>query len=331
VRGKWLLIAGTAVLLALAAGALSLLRLRRAPAPAAAQSAPAAASFTGPNVSLPGAIEAVEVVAVPVPVDGKIEKFLVDVGQDVSEGQPLAQIRNSGLESERDASSTELGRERARVSTLESRLIALRLEASRAREVAGRARSERDQADKALQRQQLLYREGAAGKLALDKAQQDFEASQTEFAGLDQVARMAEQRVAEAAKELDTARQTLTDKTRTYEDTVAQVASGDVASPVDGFVIARRGQPGDEVTADMEDLFRIAVNLSLLKVVVQPEPPVLERIRAGQEAVIQIAESPGGIVGKVTGVRDNQVWIEFTSPNPVVKPGMTVQVVIKLT
>ena len=47
--------------------------------------------------------------------------------------------------------------------------------------------------------------------------------------------------------------------------------------------------------------------------------------------MIQIAELPDGIVGKVAEVKDDQVWIEFTSLNPVVKPGMTVQVVIKLT
>jgi multidrug resistance efflux pump len=285
----------------------------------------------GPTVSLPGVIEAAEVVAVPVPIDGTIERFLADVGQNVSEGQPLAQIRNSGLESERETTSVELSRERARVSTMESRLIAMRLEASRAREQAIRARGEVGAAEKKLQRQQLLFSKGAVGKLALDKAQQDFEAAQTDFDQLDQVARMSEQRAAEVTKELDTARQTLDNKTQAYEDATAQVASGEVVSPVDGFVLARRGQPGDEVTIEMEDLFRIAVNLSSLKVMVQPEPPVLERIRPGQEAVIQIAELPEGIVGKVSEVQGNQVWIEFTNTSPIVKPGMTAQVVVKLT
>ena len=73
------------------------------------------------------------------------------------------------------------------------------------------------------------------------------------------------------------------------------------------------------------------MNLTSLRVVVRPPPPVLQKIRPGQEAVIQIAELPDGIVGKVSEVKEDQVWIEFTSLNPAVKPGMTVQVVIKLT
>jgi multidrug efflux pump subunit AcrA (membrane-fusion protein) len=326
-----LLVAGTAAFLALAAGAVYLWWPRRAPAPAAARTAPAAASYTGPTVSLPGVIEAAEVVAVPVPIDGTIERFLADVGQNVSEGQPLAQIRNSELESERETTSAELSRERARVSTMESRLISMRLEASRARERAIGARGEVDAAQKKLQRQQLLFSKGATAKLALDKAQQDFEAAQTDFDQLDQVARMSEQRAAEVTKELDASRQTLDNKTQAYEGATEQVASGEVASPVDGFVLARRGQPGDGVTIEMEDLFRIAVNLSSLKVMVQPEPSVLERIHPGQEAVIQIAELPEGIVGKVSEVQGKQVWIEFTNTSPIVKPGMTAQVVIKLT
>ena len=324
-----MLIAGSVILLAAAAGALSLLRLRHAPAPGASQSAPVT-DYAGPTASLPGTIEAVEVVAVPVPVDGTLETFHVDVGQDVSEGQPLAQIRNSDLESERDAASTDLSRERARVSTLESRLIALRTEASSAREATGRGRSDLDQAGKVLKRQQLLFQAGAAGRLSLEKAQADYDAAQSAFDGLDQIVRMSDQRVAEATKELDTAQRTLTEKTRAHEETAAQVASGEVASPADGLVIARRGQPGDEVTTEMEDLFRIAVNLTSLRVVVRPPPPVLQKIRPGQEAVIQIAELPDGIAGKVSEVKDDQAWIEFTSLNSVVKPGMTVQVVIKL-
>ncbi len=168
------MIGGTVILLAAAAGALSLLRLRHAPSPAASKSAPAT-DYAGPTASLPGTIEAVEVVAVPVPLDGRIETFHADVGQDVSEGQPLAQIRNPDLEAERDAASTDLSRERARVSTLESRLIALRMEASRAREAAGRSRSDLDQAGKALKRQQMLFQAGAAGKLAVEKAQADYD------------------------------------------------------------------------------------------------------------------------------------------------------------
>ena len=81
----------------------------------------------------------------------------------------------------------------------------------------------------------------------------------------------------------------------------------------------------------MEDLFQIAVDLSELDVILEPEPRVLERIRPGQEAVVQIAELLSGIPGKVREIKESRVFVEFTSPDPAVKPGMTVQVRIKLT
>ena len=76
----------------------------------------------------------------------------------------------------------------------------------------------------------------------------------------------------------------------------------------------------------------IVVNLSLLEVVVEPEPPYLARITPSQDAIVRIAEVPGrGIPGKVKEVKNNQVIVEFISPSPAGRPGLSAQVVIKLT
>jgi multidrug resistance efflux pump len=204
------------------------------------------------------------------------------------------------------------------------------MKASQAKEEAGRVRADFDAAQKAVQRQQMLVREGAGKRLDLEKAQQVLDSLSTRFDGLDKVAKIAESRAAETIKEQDVMRQHLADKTRRLEGAVAQVASGDVVSPASGLVIAKRGEPGEEVTADIEDLFTIATNLTALRVVLQPEPVVLARIKAGQEAIIQVAELGDGILAQVGEVRDGQVLIEFNSPNPIVRPGMTVEVFIKL-
>jgi len=330
VRGKWLLAGSAVILVALGAGAISWLRHRPAAATLRDEGAAPAQGFTGPNVSLPGRIEALEVVAVPVPFDGRIESFAADVGQDVNEGQLLAEIRNTGLESGRDNSLEELTRLRARVSSMESARIAARLEASRAKESAGAARSQMDAAQKELQRQQLLYGKGAAARQSLDKAQLAFEGASEFYDGLAKVSAMADNRAMELSKELDALEENLRQKIRDHEDTTVQVASGVVKSPVDGYIAARRGQPGEEVTMDTPDLFQIAVNVAQLRVVLEPPPPVLEKIHAGQQAMIQLAEVPDPIESKVTDVSGGKVTIEFASPNPAVKPGMTTQVVIKL-
>ena len=254
----------------------------------------------------------------------------VSVGQEVYEGQLLAQIRSASLETDRDAASAELNRLRTRLFTLESRVIEVNMKASQAKEEAGRVRADLDAAQKDLQRQQMLVREGAGKRLDLEKAQQVLDTLNARFDGLDKVAKIAESRAAEATKEQDVLRQELADRTRQLDGAVAQVASGDVVSPASGLVIAKRGEPGEDVTVDIEDLFTIATNLTALRVVLQPEPPVLAEIKAGQEVIIQVAELPDGILAQVGEVRDGQVFIEFNSPNPIVRPGMTVQVFIKL-
>lgn len=330
VRGKWLLVGTVAAALAVAAGVFSFLRLRGGAAASLTNQARPAAVFTGPSVSLPGKIEATQVVTVPVPVDGKIDLMPVSVGQEVYEGQLLARIRSASLETDRDAASAELNRLRTRLFTLESRVIEVNMKASQAREETGRVRADLDAAQKNLQRQQMLVREGAGKRLDLEKAQQALDTLNVRFDGLDKVAKIAESRAVEANKEQDVLRQELADKTRQYEGAVAQVASGEVVSPASGLVIAKRGEVGEEVTADIQDLFTIATNLTALRVVLQPEPPVLAKINSGLEAIIQVAELADGILAQVGEVRDGQVFIEFDSPSPIVRPGMTVQVFVKL-
>jgi multidrug resistance efflux pump len=319
------------VLLAVAAGTLSLLRRQNAAAPAKTSVPSTLPQSGGSTVSLPGRVEAVELAAVPVPFDGRIESLFVNVGQEVYEGELLAEIRSSELLSQREASQNDLNRLSNRVATLESTLIAARLEAARAQQVAGASRTAMDDAQKVLLRQQMLYSKGAASRQAAEKAQAAFDAASDAYQGLQKVAEMADKRVAELAKDLDTQQQEASEGSKELEDNTTAVASGDVRAPVDGYVVARKGQVGDEVTTDIQDLFLIAVNMTQLRVVLEPPPPVLDKIRAGQDAIIQVAELAEGVESKVTDVRGGQAIIEFTSPNPVIKPGMTVQVVIKLT
>jgi multidrug resistance efflux pump len=272
-----------------------------------------------------------EVIAVTAPIDGTIDAFYVEEGEEVAEGQLLAQIKNTGLESERDAAAVELDRVRSRVTSLESRLIGSRLDATRTRAEATRSQEAAERTEKALQRQQLLYREGATPRLKFEQAQREFESAKKERDNLEEVARLADEQVRAMTKQLDSDRQSLAEKTRELEDAGARVASGQVHAPVSGLLYSRRAQPGDPVGGEAQEILEIAVNLALLEVVLEPAPDVLPRIRAGQQAVIQVAEVPGGgIPGKVREVQGGQVFVEFASPNPAVKPGLTAQAIIKL-
>lgn len=321
---------GTVILVAIALGALSLLRRDEGKElPPAVSKAP---EFTGPEASLRGTIRAQHVVPVGVPMEGTIHAFFADAGQSVYEGQLLAQIQNTSLESERDAAAADLERARAEANKLDSALIAARLEASRARADASRARSEFESAEKTYQRQQMLYTKGATPRLVFEKAQKEFNLAKAGYLSLEEVARGADDRVAEMSRQADAARRELTQKTSDLEQAGQNLAAGQILSPVDGLVISRRSGQGMTVDPDMEDLFVIAVDLAMLEVVLEPEPPVLARVRAGQDALVQVAELPGqALPGKVREVKESSVIVEFTSPDPSIKPGLTAQVVLKLT
>jgi len=328
-RGKWLLFAGTLVLLAIAAGALSL--LRRTPSKPAPPAPAAPAVFAGAEVALAGKIRAQHIVPVGVPVDGTLEFLGPEPGQEVYEGELLARVKNQGLEAAQQLAQAQAERAQTRVDSLNSALIASRLETSRARSDASRTQDELDRAEKAYRRQQMLQREGAARRLEFEKAQKDFQLAEAHYRALDEMARLAEQRTDSLRKELDNARRLLEDKQRELEEAGQDLAGEQIRSPVDGVVIARSGQLGEEVARSLKDLFQIATDLSVMEAVVEPEPSVLARLRPGQEALIVMAELPGeGIPGTVREVRAGETVVEFTSPSPAVRPGLSAQVRIKL-
>src|SRR5690242_18688144 len=104
-RGKWLLASGVAVLAGVAAGALSWYQRQTA----AASFPPPKVAAPAPNqVTLSGKIRAQKVVPVGSMVNGTIEAFLADVGQEVGEGQILARISNHGLETGREMAAIAL-------------------------------------------------------------------------------------------------------------------------------------------------------------------------------------------------------------------------------
>src|SRR5262245_4285073 len=140
-RGKWVLLCVSAILVAIAAGALSVLRRPAVEAKKAAP-APPPALPPGAEISLAGKIEADHVIPVPAPIDGIIEEYLVDVGEEVYEGQLLARLRNQALEGASELAKIELDRAETRVNNLDSSLISARLEASRARAESSRSKGE---------------------------------------------------------------------------------------------------------------------------------------------------------------------------------------------
>jgi len=271
-------------------------------------------------------VQARTVLNVRAPIEGIIERFLSNVGDDVFEGEVLAHIKSAKLDANQETAQSATERAQARARDLGTALTAARLEASRARSDAIRTRAELDRAERTYARQKLLMREGATPRLVFEKAEKDYNTLKTDAGNLEQLARGAEDRLTSIAKELDAARAIAQSKAEELDDAQAELAAGDVHAPADGTVVGRNGQPGEAVNRAASDLFQIAVNLSQLQVVLSPDPKTLEHIHPGAPAVIQIAEAPESIPASVREVKSGQVFVDFTSPSPAVRPGLTAQV-----
>jgi multidrug resistance efflux pump len=282
------------------------------------------------EVTLTGRVQALSVVNVRAPVEGVIERFLAEVGDDVFEGQVLAHIKSAKLEANQETAQAEAEHAQSRVRDLEMALTAARLEASRVRADAIRTRAELDRAERNYTRQQMLMREGAAARLVFEKAEREYNTLKADASNLELAARGAEDRLTSVSKELDAARVIAATKADELDDAKAELAAGDVHAPADGTVVGRNGQAGEAVSRAAIDLFQIAVNLSELQVVLSPDAKTLERIHAGAAAWVQMAEAAEGMPGKVREVKAGQVFVEFTRTSPAVRPGLSAQVRVKL-
>lgn len=333
-RRRWLLAGGVSILIAGGAVAYGVVWRHQREETRARQQAvkqAAAAAQSPSEIVLPGKIQAKQTVAVAAPIEGTLDRYLVDVGDEVFEGEVLAHIKNEKLESAEANAQSDAERMHTKMVDLESALIAGRLEASRARADATRAKAEYDRTEKIYLRQKMLVGEGATPRLVFEKAERDYQIAKADYEGQEALAKKAEDRVATLTKDIELSKAVMAAKDQDLEDTKAQVASGDVRSPVNGVLVGRRGGPGDTVNPGMRDLLQIAVDLSSLEVVVDPDPRSASRIRQGQAALVQVAESPEAIQGTVREIKTGRVFIDFASPSPAIKPGLTAQVKFKLS
>jgi multidrug resistance efflux pump len=328
-RGKWLLFAGGTLFLAAGGGALTYYLRQKPVKPVQVAAAPALPP--GAEVHLTGTIRAVNVLQVAAPLDGVAEEFPVKTGDEVYEGQILGRIANETLKETAHEAELEVERAQAKVNDAESQLIAARLEDSRAAADSSRARIEFQRAERTYQRQQMLNAEGATPRNTYQKAQQDYEAAKKESDTLQALSNTLQDRVQGLIKDIDLAKKALAEKVQNLDSAKSSLSSADLLSPADGLIIAIGKSAGEEVHKGMPDLITIATDLSQLELVLEPEPPILKRLKAGQPAVVQIAELPGGgLPSTVKSVENGKVVVEFSSPSTLVRPGMTAVGTLKL-
>jgi len=323
---------------ALGTAALSVYRFNsHAPVQKTVAAAPVPAKPAAPapvlpgEISLPGKVQAVHTLNVPVPVEGTIEEFIADVGEDVTKGEVLARIKSPKLANEATQAQLQAEQARAQIASLEASQISARLEISRAQADLERTKLELDRAQKEYERQKLMMSEGVTPRLVFEKSEQDYKRLKEQAQSQADAAKNATEHAASRIKELEEAHRVLEQKSTAFQEAQVETTAGEVNSPADGVVVSRRGKAGEPVTRAIKDLFQIAVDMKTLQVVVSADPETLARIHPGQIATIESPEAQTTAQGKVREVRADQVTVDFVNPSPIVRPVMAVNVKIKIT
>jgi len=329
-RGKWLLFGGIVILLAIAAGAISVWRRQAKPAPAPV-AAPVVALPPGTELSLPGKVEARDVVGVQAPSDGTIAEYLVAVGEEVFEGQLIARIANTSLQSAQEKAKEVADKAQERVNVLESQMLAARLDASRGQAEMARVQDDYSRSERVARRQEMLNAQGATPRLTYEKATKEFQTAKLEFESATARMKSAEARVISLTKDIEAAKRILEERNAELEEAESNLQATQIHAPVDGIILARKGDVGVEVATGEDDIFRIGTDLGQLQVVLEPEPPVLAKLQPGMEAYVILAEyASEALRAEVNRVEKGKVYVLFGSPDPAIKPGVTAQVRIKL-
>jgi len=325
-RGKWL---GVGVAVVVAAGVIGLLVMRRKPAPAAAARPQAAAvqAETSNDLTLQGKIRPQHIIGVAANVPGLVEAFLVDPGQEVYQGQVLARIGSQGLDSTREAAAAAVERAQEQVTRSEQELGAARLESSRADADAQRSQLALDRAQKTYSRQKTLNEAGATPRLTYEKSLADYEAALKDYEIMSAAARAGRERVQSVSNDIAAARKMVQTKNDELQEAQAELEGAEIKSPVDGFVVSRKGEVGKTADDLGDDFYRIATDLFAMEVVADAKAPDLKRIIPGMPALVLMLDvQSGAMEGKVKEIKDGQVIVEFGNPNPAIKPGMLADV-----
>jgi multidrug resistance efflux pump len=317
------LVAGTGLLAVMAIGLGVAVKHWRKPAPAK-PAAVVSTIFEGPEITLTGRLQAQKIEAVDAPIAGILDQWFVEGGHEVYENQLVGRIRNADLDNAVQQAQSALDRDEIRISQLDAQTVNARLEVSRTTAEQIRAHNDLDRIEKVYQRYKNLMDAGAIARLTFEKTEADYIAARADAERREVSAKDAQDKLASLQRDSEEAKGAVAEQTAALAKAKDAVAEGDLHSPADGVVLARKVHQGDQVEDSAKALLTVATELTKLAVSVTPDPAVLARIHAGQHAFVRTDD--GEVPGEVKAVRGAEVMVEFTSEKPITKLGGAAQV-----
>ncbi len=281
----------------------------------------------------------VEAAAVVYPVDqanvmpkvsAAVQKFYINRGDHVNQGQLLATLENHDLVAALAESKGQLAE--AEANLLGTSGAAVPEAVVKAQTDVQAAQQQYDAAQKLLESRQGLFKQGVLARRQVDEAQVAFaqakaqlDANQEHLRGMQGAGKESQLGVAQA--QADAARAHLA-------AAEAQLAYTEIHSPIMG-VISDRPQYAGEMASPSTPLFTV---MDISRIVARASLPQEQasQVKVGNAAMITFPGGDEPITGKVTVVSPAadpasttiQVWVEAANPDEALKPGMSVHVAI---
>src|SRR5579864_6347224 len=291
---KYLILAGAACLLA--ASGCSKKEEKETEGPAPVQVAAVTQDTVHRTVSGDGALFPENQWNVMPKITAPVQKFLVNRGDHVKEGQLLAVLENKDLVATVAANKGQVDQAQANLqnterATLPEAIVKARTDVQSAQEAA-------DAAKKVVESRQKLFQEGALSRKLVDDAAVQFAQAKAQL----ETAREHLRTLQTAGKQaqINTAKAQVESAQAQYRSAEAQVQYSEVRSPGSGIVSDRPLYPGDVAAAGTP----LMVVMDVSRVVARLNVPHSDAvgIKVGQPATIKVTDTAQEAQGKVTVV-----------------------------
>lgn len=303
-------------------------------------------------VKASGTVEAVVSVDVSSQLSGRIAQVFVDFNDNVTAGQPIAQIDQeifAALVNEAKA-ALKVARATAQVqrAALERANVAMtnaQTAEKLARDQSAADKARQDEAEREFQRKLALERTGSVAERDLTQARALRDAGAANLRASFEQIQMKVETIAIAEAEKHMAEANLANAEAVVEQRQAAVDQAEVdldrtvlRAPIDGIIIKRDINPGQTVAVSLEakTLFKIANDLRGMEVHGTINEADVGQLKVGQKAQFTVDAYPDRIFsGQVLQIRKAAEVVQnvvtytaiLSAPNPdlLLLPGMTAQ------
>jgi HlyD family secretion protein len=279
-------------------------------------------------ITADGVIYALDQASITPKISAPVEKFLVNRGDHVKQGQLLAVLENRDLvgiveESKGQVDQAEAGYQVTTGASLPEEIVKSRGEA----QAAGQAM---EAAQRLVESRQKLLAEGVIARKLVDEAQVALAQArvqvQTAEAHLRAVENVAKENETKAA-----GAQVKAAKGR-YQSSEAQLSYSQIRSPINGVVADRPLYAGEMANAGSPLLTIVDIS----RAVVRASIPLDQAVHVKVSNPATITTSGGSTQGRVTvvspaadaGSTTVQVWIQTENPGERLKPGTAAHVAV---